>query len=144
MIKNKRFNELYEAYEFISGDPSQESSATLDKTTGKIYYDSEYLDENDAERLPAEEYNADIHIELPYKDELDLGSELVFDFVEQFMPNDEDKVSQIFSKKGAYSRYKDFLDSKGFLQKWYDFETRKKYLALLLWCKENDIDFIKG
>jgi hypothetical protein len=49
-------------------------------------------------------------------------------------------VDQIFRKRGAYSRYKDFLMSKGMLKKWYDLENQREQSVLLQWCKENEID----
>ena len=94
----------------------------------------------EGEQLADEDFDSTIHIHIPHKNDLDLGSDLVFEFIEQFMPDDYDKVSQIFRKKGAYSRYKAFLDSKDNLDQWYDFENKSEQLALLKWCKENKID----
>ena len=78
-------------------------------------------------------------VEIPHKNDLDLGRNLVFEFVSQQMPEDQEKIYEIFRRKGAYSRYKYFLEKKGLLEKWYEFENKKTKEALLAWCTENDI-----
>jgi hypothetical protein len=68
-----------------------------------------------------------------------LGRNLVFEFVEQFLPGDFERVRQIFRRGGAYRRYKDLLEDRGFLKKWYEFENTRQTEALREWCEENDI-----
>jgi hypothetical protein len=140
ILKNKKLNEIYDALMFVSATDYGENSALLNKLTGKIYFRSEMAGIDDLEELSAEECNSSIHIEIPHKNDLNLGRNLVFEFVEQFIPEDGNKVDQIFRKRGAYSRYKDLLESRGVLQKWYDFENQRELSALLDWCKENKID----
>ena len=140
LLKNKKLNSLHEAFFFTSAGGCGENTAILDKNTWAIYYQSEYLDNNDEISLAEEDYDTNIHIELPHKNDLDLGSGLVFEFVEKFIPDAEDKVYQMFKKRRAYSHYKDFLDSRNLLEKWSEFEMQHELLALLEWCKENDID----
>ncbi len=142
-VKNQKYRDIEIAMMFVSSSGYGEHSAILYKSTGKIYYHSEYGDLDEPEEFPEDEYDLKIHIEIPHKNDLDLGRDLVFEFVERFIPNDDDRINQIFKKRGAYSRYKDFLDSRGMLQKWYDFENHREELALIQWCEENEID-IKG
>ena len=78
--------------------------------------------------------------EIPHKNDLNIGKNLVFEFAEKFIPNAYERVERIFRKWGAYSRYKGLMDSKGVLQKWYDFENQRKQSVLLKWCQENEID----
>jgi len=52
-------------------------------------------------------------------------------------------VYSIFRRKGAYSRYKELLERKGALEKWYKFENHRLEVALKEWCRENNIE-IKG
>lgn len=125
---------------FVSSSGYGENSAVLDKSTGKIYYRSDYAGLDEFEEFPEYEYDSAIHIEIPHKNDLDLGRDLVFEFVERFIPDDYERVNNMFRKRGAYSRYKDLLDSKGMLQKWYDFENQRGQSALLRWCEENEID----
>lgn len=42
-------------------------------------------------------------IEIPHKVEFGLGRELVFEFVEESLPDDHERVRKIFRRKGAYS-----------------------------------------
>lgn len=142
ILKSQKFNEIHDSLMFVSAAGYGESSAILNKQTGKIYYRSELGDIDEQEELSEEEYDSTIHIEIPHKNDLELGRNLVFEFVDQFIPEDSNKVDQIFRKRGAYSKYKDFLESRGILQKWYDFENQREQLALLQWCKENEINFM--
>nr|VFK15689.1 MAG: Uncharacterised protein family (UPF0158) [Candidatus Kentron sp. LPFa] len=139
--KSKKFSDIEDAMMFVSFGGYGENIALLDKSTGKIYYrSSDYGDVDEFEEFPEDGYDPDIHIAIPHKNDLDLGRDLVFEFVERFIPDDYGRVDEIFRKQGAYSRYKDLLDSKGILQKWYDFENQREQLALLAWCEENKID----
>jgi hypothetical protein len=139
-IKSQKFRDIEDAMMFVSSSGYGENSALLDKSTGKIYYQSAYGDLDEFEGFPEDEYDPDIHIEIPHKNDLDLGRDLVFEFVETFIPDEYERVDKMFRKRGAYSRYKDLLDSKGVLQKWYDFENQREQSALLQWCEENKID----
>jgi len=140
ITRSQKFREIEDAMMFVSSSGYGENSAILDKSTGKIYYRSAYGDSDEFEEFPEDEYNPDIHIKIPHKNDLDIGENLVFEFVEKFIPNAHERVEKIFRKRGAYSRYKDLLDSKGVLQKWYDFENQREQSALLQWCKESEID----
>lgn len=138
--KSRRFREIEDALMFVSASAYGENSATLDRSTGKIYYQSDYADFDETDELSEEDYDPEIHIKIPHKNDLNLGKNLVFAFVEQVIPYAHEKVHHIFKKRGAYSRYKDWLDSQGLLQQWYDFENEKEQAALLKWCEENEID----
>jgi hypothetical protein len=139
-IKSQKFNEILDALMFVSAMGYGENTAILDKKTGKIYFHSDFGDFDELEQLSEEDYDSTVHIDIPHKNDLDLGRDLVFEFVELFMPEEDDRVSQIFRKRGAYSRYKDLLEHRGMLQKWHDFENQREQLVLLEWCKENEID----
>jgi Uncharacterised protein family (UPF0158) len=139
ITKSQLFNEIEDAMMFVSSSGYGEYSALLDKSTGKIYYQSAYGDLDELEEFPEDEYDPDIHIEIPHKNELDLGRNLVFEFVEEQLSNDFERVRNIFRKKGAYGRYKDLLEERGLLEKWYDFENERQTKAIREWCEENDI-----
>ena len=74
------------------------------------------------------------------KREFDLGKPLVLDFVGQFIPDDFDEVQRIFSRKGAYARFKDLLVRRGTLDQWYGFELKAEESALRRWCDLNSIE----
>ncbi|MBC2710411.1 MAG: hypothetical protein HGJ94_05250 [Desulfosarcina sp.] len=110
--------------------------AYLNKETGEAFYVSEY---GDSDELPEDIEDNEKYIEVPHKNELDLGRNLVFDFVGSQLPDDFDRVQGIFRSRGAYRRYKVLLDSRGMLQAWYDFEQRATESALRKWCRDNGI-----
>ncbi|MFC1643496.1 UPF0158 family protein [Chlamydiota bacterium] len=131
-----KFQDLDLAFHFVSSAQPLEHTAYISKSTGEAYYHSEM---GDFDEIPEEVYESDDYIEIPHKNDLDLGKQLVWDFVEQEIPGLKDKVRSFFSRKGAYSRYKDFLEQIGLLDKWYEFENTKAKEALLEWCKKNKI-----
>ena len=132
-----KFEDFEMAYHFVSNAPYGEHSAVLRKDTGKILYHSEM---SDMDEISDEDWEADDSVEVPHKNDLDLGTRLVFDFVHTNLPDDYNNVRQIFSRRGAYGRFKDFLESKELLQSWYDFEAKHQELSLRQWCKDNDIE----
>ena len=77
--------------------------------------------------------------EIPHKNELDLGRNLVFEFIEARLPAKFNYVEKIFHRSGAYSAFKDLLDSAGLLQAWYDFEEARTEEALRIWCRDNGV-----
>ena len=107
------------------------------KKTGQICYQSEMTD---LDEIPAEAYGSDSWVEVPHQNDLGLGRDLVFEFVAEHLPSDYYRLQMIFSKRGAYSGYKDLLDRRGLLQKWYDFENAKQQEAIRQWCAENEIE----
>jgi len=116
------------------------NSAILCKDSGRIYYRSETgtIDEIDEEEL-----DCDVFIEIPHKNDLDLGRELVFEFVELHLADEMTSVQRIFQERRAYGRFKDLLERKGMLQRWYDFENLREEEALHQWCTENEICLAK-
>ena len=112
-------------------------NAYLCKETGEIFYTSEM---GDSDELPEDIDDLDKYIAIPHKNELDLGKALVIEFISEYFPEELDRVYSIFSRKGAYSRYKDLLESKSALEDWYKFENERQKMALKEWCRENNIE----
>jgi hypothetical protein len=69
----------------------------------------------DSDEIPEDVRESDSVVEIPHQKDLELGRNLVFSFAESLPPDDYDHVRYIFRRKGAYSRYKAFLESKGLL-----------------------------
>ena len=132
-----KFSDIEDGYLFVTMAPEFSNQAILCKETGEIFYASEYDDENE---IPEDVYENDECIEIPGKNELNLGKNLVFEFVEENLPEMYEQVRRIFRKRGAYARYKDLLDEKGLLQRWYDFENDRQTQALKQWCADNEIE----
>ena len=137
-----KFSEIEDAFFFVNSAYMYTNSAILCKESGKIFYQSDYLDEETLEEIPEELLENEDCIEIPHKNELDLGRNLVFEFVEGHLPGDFERVRNIFRRKGAYGRYKDLLEEKGLLKKWYDFENDRETVALREWCEDNEIELI--
>ena len=95
------FSDLQLAFEFVSSGGMGENEAYLDRQSGKIYWHSEFGD-ND-EELP-DDIDDEKYTAIPDKRELDLGKPLVLDFARGFLPEDYDEVRHIFSREGAYRR----------------------------------------
>jgi len=122
-----KFEDIELAFDYVSFAQMSENQAYLNKETGGIVYQSEVYD--NFEELP-DDIDADKYIEIPHKNELELGRHLVFDFVYQQLPDEAEKIESFFRKKGAYSKFKAFLESQGIIDKWYEFESQAQDKAL--------------
>src|SRR5215469_736353 len=100
------FSDLQLAFEFVSSGGMGEHEAYLDRQSGEIYWHSEVGDNE--EELP-NDLDDEKYISIPDKRELDLGKSLALDFAREFLPDDYDEVRHIFSRRGAYRRYKELL-----------------------------------
>ncbi|MEI6103393.1 MAG: UPF0158 family protein [Methanothrix sp.] len=130
------FDEIHDAFLFVSSDGYGMNRALLCLDNGEIYYHSE---DGVFDELDEDKFDCDHFLEIPHKNDLDLGQSLVYEFVEQQMPNDSGRVQGIFSNRGAYRRFKDLLEHRGLLEDWYDFESHREEEALHEWCRENEI-----
>ena len=101
-----------------------------------MYWRSE---EGDLDEIGDKDLPSDSCIEIPHRNELGLGQELVFEFVADHLPDELGQVQQMFGRRGAYAAFKDLLDSKGLLQRWYDFEHEREERAMRQWCDENEL-----
>lgn len=132
-----KFTDIQDAVFFVSSAGYGMHSTILRKDTGQMYYRSEI---GDLDEISDEDLDWDMCIEIPHKNDLGLGQELVFEFVEKHLPDEYHRVRQIFRKRGGYSRFKSLLGSKGLLQSWFDFENQREEQALRQWCHENEIE----
>jgi hypothetical protein len=139
-----RLKDLLDAYQFVSMSEAGEHLAYLCKQSGRIYWHIESFSEifanPEEEPLPDDVGDEDKYIEIPNRRDLDLGQPLIWDFVNEYSPDDYGEVREIFSRKGAYSRYKGFLRRKRLLDRWHEFETKAEERALREWCNFNEIE----
>ena len=131
------FSDLQLAFEFVSSGGMGENEAYLDRRSGKIYWHSEFSENH--EELP-DDIDDEKYISIPDKRELDLGTPQVLDFAREFLSDSYDEVRHIFSRRGAYRRYKELLVRRGALERWYDFSNKSEETALREWCAENGIE----
>jgi len=135
-----KFLDLEVAVEFASVDGGTGNAAAyLCRQTGKIHYDDSDISGID-EPLPDDIEDPEKYILIPSKRDFDLGRPLVFDFVREFMPDDYDFVRNIFSRRGAYGQFKNFLARERKLDRWHAFENAALKKAILEWCADNGID----
>lgn len=135
------FNEIEDAFMFVSMGQPYEYMAYLSKESGKIYYHSEYGD--NPEELP-DDIDDPIYVAIPHKNELGLGKNLALRFAYKFLSQKAELVEFIFRKKGAYSKFKNLLEQHGELDHWYQYEEEAQRTNLLEWCEENEIPLSSG
>lgn len=117
---------------------NDESQAFLCKTTGELFWRSDFDDEPD--ELPDDIGDESKYFELPSRQELGLGKPLVLDFVRQHLPDDLAEVQRMFNRRGAYRHFRDFLVRRQARERWYEFEASAAAAALKGWCEANEID----
>jgi hypothetical protein len=132
------WHELENAFEFVSFDGGDDHHVFLCKETGRLYWHSDHDDEED--ELPDDIDEGGKYLAIPDKRELGLGRELVFDFARQLLPDDYGKVQDIFSKRGAYARFKDLLEHRRMVDQWHEFEDKATEKALREWCVLHSIE----
>jgi len=131
-----KYSDIEDAFLFVSSASPFEHEAYLNKETGESYYVSAL---GDSDELPDDLEENEKYVSVPHKNDLDLGRDLVFDFVSSNLPDEFGRVRGFFNRAGAYARFKDLLESKGLLETWYEFERKATETALREWCKENSI-----
>ena len=132
------FSDISDAFLWVSSAMYGMNSAMLHKDTGKIFYHSEMGDID--EIIEDDDPIWEQFIYVPHKNDLDLGKELVFEFVNKHLPQKYDIVWNIFRSGGAYGRYKTLLDQNGLLQTWYDYENNRTEHEIRKWCQRNKIE----
>lgn len=136
------FQEIVEAFEFagMSGGLG-EYRAILCRRTGKIYVHAEFSDLAEFnDELPDGVEDEEKYIDIPDKREIGLGKPLALDFAREVLPGDLDEVRYIFSRKGAYKKFRTLVTRRGVLDRWYDFESKATERALRQWCEQNSIE----
>ena len=135
------WNNLLDAYSYVDSGSPGENEAFLNLETGESFYRSAFG--GDLDELPEDiDDEFEKYLGVPDKRELNLGKRLVFQFVEEFLPDDLDRVERIFGRRGAYGRFKDMLEERNALEQWYDYENKATEKALRGWCEENDIEIV--
>ncbi len=132
-----KYSDVEDAFMFVSSDRPGMNRAVLCKDTGKTLFCSETGDIDEIDEQ--DELNWGQWVEVPHKKDLGLGIDIVFEFVQAYLPEDYDRVRQMFRRRGAYASFKALLERRGLLQQWYDMESEREEQALREWCKENGI-----
>ena len=122
----------YSSFDSLVGD----HYVYLNRMTGQLYYDSDASEDE----IPEDVDDSKKYLLIPTKQDLGLGKPLVLEFVSEYLPEHVNEVHAIFSRKGAYQRYKALLCTLEKLEDWYQYEAEKQKEALINWCEENDIE----
>jgi hypothetical protein len=130
--------ELRNALDFVSAGDPFDHGAWICLDTGKIHWRSSAAGLDD-EDLPEDIDDTDRYLAVPSQRDLDLGHRLALAFAARELPDDHDMVARFFRRRGAYSRFKNLLQTRGLLASWYEFENRATDGALLAWCAEHGI-----
>jgi hypothetical protein len=133
-----KFDDLFEAFEFVSAGQPMENEAYLCLETGSVFYHSELG--GDEEPLPDDIEDSEKYVAVPHKNDLDLGSRLALRFAERSLLDDVDSVHEMFRRRGAYRQFKALLEQRGMLQQWYEFEEKSQKEALRQWCEDTGIE----
>ncbi len=133
-------NDLELTFEWVSTDIFR-NEAYICLRTGKIYdVPDDMASVEIEEELPTDLDDSTKYVQIPNKHELDLGTHLVFDFTRQQIPEQYDTVHDIFRRKGAYRRFKGFLERHGKLHDWYAFSSSAESKALAEWCQRHGFE----
>jgi len=136
-----KLSELVDAFEFVSVSGFEENRAYVCRKTGRVFWVSDVVD-MDEEELPEDLDESDQYEAVPHRRELDLGKKLALSFVANELPAELPAARGIFSRKGAYGRFRRLLEVNGHLDKWYAFEERAVEAALKDWCEDVGIMLI--
>jgi hypothetical protein len=131
------FDDLLNAYEWVSSADPFENEAFVSRVTGQIHWSSSIAEVE--EELPEDIEDGSVYLAVPHKHDLDLGRELAFRFVEEHLPDSQRVVSEFFRKRGAYSQFKSLLEQRNQLENWYKYEESAVEEGLREWCRENGL-----
>lgn len=128
-------SELLDALDFVSASQFDEHHAYICKRTGRILFVADSIDMDDAADLP-DDPEADGYIAIPHRRDLDLGKWLALEFVAEELPELLVSAKAIFSRKGAFRRFKDLIETNGALERWYAYEEHGTETAVRRWCQD--------
>lgn len=134
--------DLRDAYDFVSSAGWLVNTAYVSIDTGEIYWTSMSGELDLDEEAPDDLEDASRYIQVPHKNDLDLGRDLLLAFIQQALPDDYASADAFLLRSHGYRRVKDLLDAHGMLERWYEFENRATDEALNAWCADNGIELV--
>jgi hypothetical protein len=130
--------DLEEALLFVDAGGGYDTAAWVCRETGAVLLHSEDAGEWEPV-LPADIDDAARYVAVPGKHDLGLGKPLALEFARTQLPACYEQICAIFSRRGAYARFKDLLDRRDSLDAWHDWEAEQTRQALRTWCADNGI-----
>jgi hypothetical protein len=136
-----KYDDLLAAYEWVSSSPD-DSEAFVSRVTGNVHWSSSAMELD--EELPEDIEDGSIYAVVPNKHDLNLGKDLALTFAEEQLTDSYQTIADFFRKRGAYGLFKEFLERKGCLEAWYDYEAKATELALREWAAEEGLSISAG
>lgn len=136
-----KFADLLAAYEWVSSSPD-DSEAFVSRVTGNVHLSSGTMGLDD--ELPEDIEDGSIDVAVPNKHDLNLGKSRALTFAEEQLADSYQAVANFFRQRGAFGRFKDFLERKGSLEAWYCYEVKATELALREWGAERGLFITTG
>ena len=121
----------------FSSSAECDNGAYISLDNGKIYWIS---DSHDCDEMPSDFESSDRYLLIPPKDDLLHGQSLVREFVAANAPHLTEQVREIFSRRGAYRRFKSLLHKNSLSKAWHEFESQRETEAIKDWCRDNRIE----
>jgi hypothetical protein len=131
-------DELLEAIEWVSAGADFRNAAYICRNDGRTFWiggDVEQIDD-----MPKDIEDGSLYLALPSKQQLGLGMPLAMRFTEEYLASDLREVRAIFSRRGAYQRFKDLLERRNRLEDWYRFESSEGRRAVATWAREHGFE----
>lgn len=138
-----KLGDVEHAFECVNAGGYDEINAWIDRDNGAIFIQFPPGMTDEEPEFPDDIDTNDRYVVVPGGRDLDLGTSLVMRFAHERMPEHADTISDIFHRRGAYRRFKDFLDQQDRLGDWCDYERQAKLQALREWCKDNGIAVVE-
>jgi hypothetical protein len=129
------FEDFTAAFDWVSADPARENAAYIDRTTHQLYWNLE----DGSEDIPKDIADTTKYLPVPHKYDLDLGNALNLSFVKTHASDSYSEVSGFFKQRGAYSKFKQWLDQENLLETWYEYEATQTEQTLTQWLKTHSI-----
>lgn len=136
-------SELLDAYLWGQGGSILACRAVVSRRTGEVFCYSDDLPPDEV-GLPEDFEDSDDYLAVPDQYELDLGRDLVWNFVHSALPEQVGRVREVFHGSGKYGRFKRLLDSLGRLQEWFDYEAAEQHRVLREWAEADGFEVVEG
>ena len=117
-------------------DPTFDTEAYVSRETGEVIFIGG--DDPMPVKVPKKELRIKKkYIPTPLQNDLINARRLLFDFIEEHLPDQLENVQDNFHHAGAWGRTKTLLQRKGKLNDWHQYENEALRTALREWAEEN-------
>lgn len=103
-----KLDEIEKTVMFASSDPMFDNVAWVRRATGEVLWHCDEIEDFDP--VPEDIDVGDRYVAIPDKRDLGLGTPLVLAFARTYLPEQLEQVQAMFTRPGAYARFKDLLE----------------------------------